>query len=176
MQRGDCGLEQIVKTGAAFANFLFGLSGAVALLILVYGGFQYLISAGDTAKVQKAQHMITDAAIGLVFIFTANALIRFVYTSFAPTGSDTSPNRVVSACENYDLKQRADYQKAVQDGKAPPEAPQSFLCKVVPGDTDGERTNNATAAGCNASISCNAAGVYCCPLEPPKPGTAGGTK
>lgn len=55
-----------------------GLSGAVALLMFVYGGFMWLISAGDAKKVQKGKDTFTYAVIGLVIIFTAYTAVNFI--------------------------------------------------------------------------------------------------
>jgi energy-converting hydrogenase Eha subunit E len=47
--------------------------------MFVWGGFQYLLSAGDDNKVKKGKETIKNAALGIVIIFLAytavNALI-----------------------------------------------------------------------------------------------------
>gem|GEM_PF-1143835 len=146
MDVGSCTLDQIVATAAAFANFLFGISGAVALAILVYGGFRYLVSAGRTEEVTHAKQMIVSAAIGLVIIFGANALIRFVLLSF--TRQTAKP----TACESRP----------------------GFSCQVIQGGSKKDVAKSAKALGCeDASQNLCAApdqgvNVFCCPLEPPK--------
>lgn len=78
---GDCGLDDIVKTGVNFANFLFGISGAVLLATFVYGGVLYLI-AGKSGDVAKAKKMIVDALIGMVLVFGAGLLVTTIYNTF----------------------------------------------------------------------------------------------
>ena len=56
-------------------KFLLGLSGSVALLMFVWGGFQYLWSAGDDNKVKMGKKTISNAALGLVIIFSSYMLI-----------------------------------------------------------------------------------------------------
>jgi len=48
---------------------LLGLSGSIALLMFVYGGFQYLTSAGDPGKVKKGKDTLVNAVLGLAIIF-----------------------------------------------------------------------------------------------------------
>lgn len=59
---------------------ILGLSGSVALLMFVWGGFQYLWSGGDTKKVEKGKETLKNAALGIAIIFLAytfvNALIK----------------------------------------------------------------------------------------------------
>lgn len=60
---------------------ILGLSGVLALLMFVYGGFLYLISAGDAKKVQKGKETFTNAIIGLIIIFISYTLVDFVIKS-----------------------------------------------------------------------------------------------
>lgn len=59
---------------------ILGLSGSVALLMFVWGGFQYLWSGGDPKKVDKGKETLKNAALGIAIIFLAytfvNALIK----------------------------------------------------------------------------------------------------
>ena len=48
-----------------------GVIGGLALLVLVYGGFMMLISAGNSEKLNKAKETLMWATIGLVVIFGA---------------------------------------------------------------------------------------------------------
>lgn len=57
---------------------VIGLSGVIALLVFVYGGFLWLISAGDANKVKKGKDAFTYALLGLVIIFTAYTAVNFV--------------------------------------------------------------------------------------------------
>lgn len=54
---------------------ILGLSGSVALLMFVWGGFQYLIAGGDPKKVEKGKDTLKNAALGIVIIFFAYTLV-----------------------------------------------------------------------------------------------------
>lgn len=83
---GNCGLDDIVQTGVNFANFLFGISGAILLATFVYGGVLYL-TAGSGGNVGKAKDMIKNALIGMVLVFGAGLLVSTIYDTFR---SDTA--------------------------------------------------------------------------------------
>lgn len=62
-----------------FANVLIGISGSVALLMFVYGGFMMLTSAGDDSKVGAGKNAIKWATIGLIVIFGAYAILSALF-------------------------------------------------------------------------------------------------
>lgn len=48
-----------------------GIAGSIALVIFVFGGFSYITSGGESAKVKSATMMLRNGAIGVVMIFGA---------------------------------------------------------------------------------------------------------
>lgn len=62
--------------------FLF-LIGAVAVVMLVYGGFRYATSAGDTSAVSSAKNTILYAVVGIVIAVSAYAISDFVIDTFS---------------------------------------------------------------------------------------------
>ncbi len=66
-------IGQIIKAA-------LGLVGSLALLMFVYGGFTWMLSAGNTEKVQKGKNIFIWATIGLIVIFSAYGIIRFLFT------------------------------------------------------------------------------------------------
>ena len=61
-------------------NVAIGLIGFVAVVVIIYGGFQYTTSAGDAAKVKKAKDTIMYGVIGLVVALLAFAIVNFILT------------------------------------------------------------------------------------------------
>jgi hypothetical protein len=61
-----------------FARVLVGLSGSVALLMFVWAGISMILADGDEKKIAQAKGIMTWTAVGLVVIFSAEALVRFV--------------------------------------------------------------------------------------------------
>jgi hypothetical protein len=59
-------------------TIVFGISGAIALLIIVIAGFQYITSQGNPATVGKAKNAIIYAGVGLTILILADAIVAFV--------------------------------------------------------------------------------------------------
>ena len=61
---------------------LLGVTGAIALLMFVWGGFQWLISGGTPEKVKKGKETLIWAIIGLAVILGAYMLISTLVIAF----------------------------------------------------------------------------------------------
>lgn len=59
-------------------NTFLGISGSVALVMFVYGGFLWLTSAGNAERIQQGKNAIVWATLGLMMIFGAYAIVNFV--------------------------------------------------------------------------------------------------
>ena len=64
-------LVQIIRVFLLFA-------GAIAVVFLVVGGFQYVASRGNEEAAEKAKKTITNAIIGLIIIVMAYAIVTIV--------------------------------------------------------------------------------------------------
>jgi type IV secretory pathway VirB2 component (pilin) len=62
-------------------TLIFPIAGIVCVVFIIIGGYTWIASAGDPAKVQQAQGTLTWAIIGLVFVLIA-ALIVSTITKF----------------------------------------------------------------------------------------------
>ena len=58
-------------------NILFGIIGALALLMIVISGLRYITSAGDPQGTSKAKNGIIFALIGLMLAILADAIVSF---------------------------------------------------------------------------------------------------
>ncbi len=54
---------------------MLGLSGALALLMFVWGGFQWITSGGEKEKIQKGKNTLIWATIGMFFIFISYTVV-----------------------------------------------------------------------------------------------------
>jgi hypothetical protein len=63
------------------ANYLFGIVGALALIFFIYGGFTLILSRGNAEQTSKGMGIISAAVIGLVIVFGAYMLVRFLGTA-----------------------------------------------------------------------------------------------
>ena len=77
--------ESLFSDGGVFetvVNTLLFIIGAVAVIMLVYGGFRYVTSAGDSSAVTSAKNTILYAVIGIVVALLAYAILDFVLAQF----------------------------------------------------------------------------------------------
>ncbi|MDP3998188.1 MAG: pilin [bacterium] len=65
---------------------VLGVVGSLALVMFIYGGITWMISAGNQEQVTKGKNILIWATIGIVIIFTSYALVRFVLTTVTATG------------------------------------------------------------------------------------------
>ena len=59
-------------------QLVFGFAGAIAFLMVTFGGFKYVISQGDPSATAKAKNTILYALIGLVVCVVAFSIVTFV--------------------------------------------------------------------------------------------------
>jgi len=71
-------ISDLVKFLIIYGNFAIGGVGAFALLMFIYGGFVMLTAAGASEKVQKGKQAIVAAVIGIIIVFSAQLLVRFI--------------------------------------------------------------------------------------------------
>ena len=54
------------------------ISGAVAVIMIIVGGFMYVLSNGDSGKIKSARDTIVYASVGLVVIAMSQTILIFV--------------------------------------------------------------------------------------------------
>lgn len=64
---------------------ILGLLGLVFAVLLIYGGTIYMISRGDTKKVEQAKNIIRNSIIGIVIIAASYSLAYFVTAALEST-------------------------------------------------------------------------------------------
>jgi len=80
---GQCGADDPTKTGVAktiavVINLLSLVVGVVAVIMIIIGGFKYIISGGDSNSISSAKNTILYAIIGLVIVALAQVIVKFV--------------------------------------------------------------------------------------------------
>ena len=65
-----------IKTGI---NWLLGLLGLIALIVLLWGGFQMVTAAGDDEKYNEGFKILKQAGIGLLFIGLAWLFVSLIF-------------------------------------------------------------------------------------------------
>jgi Zn-dependent protease with chaperone function len=75
------GTRDVRVTISRIINVALGLLGIVAVVIVLSGGFKWMVAGGDEGKVDEAKKLITAGVIGLAIILSAYAIAQFVITS-----------------------------------------------------------------------------------------------
>ena len=60
--------------------------GILSVIMLIFGGLRYIISNGDSKKVEAAKNTILYAIIGLIVAIMSYAIVNFVVSSFTTSG------------------------------------------------------------------------------------------
>jgi len=74
---GQKGFSDILKT---IINTFSIVVGAVSVVMIIIGGFRYVISGGDSSATKGAKDTILYAVIGLAVVIFAQVIVRFVIT------------------------------------------------------------------------------------------------
>ena len=75
-----CPGTSIVSAETVVTNILYAIIlvlGIVAVIFIIKGGIDYMTSAGDSGKLQKAKSTIIYAVIGLVICALSFAIVNF---------------------------------------------------------------------------------------------------
>jgi hypothetical protein len=79
LPQGPCSSEAACTNNIeSIFNIVFGIAGALALLMIVVSGFRYIVSAGDPQGTSKAKSGIVYALVGLIVAIMADAIVNFV--------------------------------------------------------------------------------------------------
>ena len=65
-------------TAARIINVALGFLGIIAVVIVLIGGFKYMVSGGNEEKTSEARRLIVSGIIGLAIILSAWAITSFV--------------------------------------------------------------------------------------------------
>ena len=68
---------------------MLGLVGSLALAVFVWGGFTWVMSAGNDEKIKKGKDMMVWASLGLAVVFLSYVLVRFIIEALTSSGGST---------------------------------------------------------------------------------------
>jgi hypothetical protein len=81
----DTGLPTAAANSSALQHLLqivFGIFGAIAVLMIVIAGLHFIEAQGDPSKIAKARNTIIYALVGLVIAISAEIIVSFVLGKF----------------------------------------------------------------------------------------------
>ena len=78
---GNYNLDDFMRLAVNISRWILGIVGSLSLIMFIYGGFMFLISAGSSESVTKARKIIVAAVVGLIIVFASYLIIKFVLGS-----------------------------------------------------------------------------------------------
>ena len=69
---------QANSTVASIINVFSIIVGIVSVIMIIYGGFRYITSGGESGHITTAKNTILYAIIGLVIVALAQFIVKFV--------------------------------------------------------------------------------------------------
>ncbi|MFZ4648532.1 MAG: hypothetical protein ACOYMB_02730 [Patescibacteria group bacterium] len=86
---GDYQLTDATSFMVRIAGIILQVVGILTFVMFIYGGFMFLISAGNPQTVTTAKKIIIAAIIGLIIVFTSYTLIQFFIGGLTGTANPT---------------------------------------------------------------------------------------
>ena len=77
----DTGLTNVSASAGnlhSFMQVIFGIAGAIAVVMIVIGGLQFVTAQGDPSGVAKARKTLVFSLVGLIIAILAEAIVTFV--------------------------------------------------------------------------------------------------
>jgi cytochrome bd-type quinol oxidase subunit 2 len=75
ISQGTTGINTIITN---IVNIFSIIVGIVSVIMIIYGGFRYVTSGGDSGNVSSAKNTIIYAVVGLVVVALAQFIVQFV--------------------------------------------------------------------------------------------------
>lgn len=88
----DDGKNKVQKIVNQVVNVFSWVVGVVSVIMIIYGGFKYITSGGDSNGVTSAKNTILFAIVGLVIVALAQVIVKFV---IGTVGEATNPDPTV---------------------------------------------------------------------------------
>lgn len=73
--------KSIPEIVGAIIGTVLGFLGIIFLILVIYGGYLWMLSRGNEEKVLKAKKTLTEATIGLIIILSAYSITFFVFNA-----------------------------------------------------------------------------------------------
>lgn len=75
-------LNDIWAIALAIVDMLLVVAGFIAVIFVIYGGFQYITSQGEPDKTAAAKNTIVNAIVGLVIVMLAIGVVSYIGGNF----------------------------------------------------------------------------------------------
>jgi len=157
-------LEDLIGVGVRMATLIFGITGSLALLFFVYGGFKMLTAAGNPEHVQEGRKILTGAVIGVIIILGAGLIVQFVGRLVLPSTSITSGLQITvgQACGSGNGAQQCEIGTVCNDGVC------KTICEIRKSGEGYWCQEALVGLQCVNNLCPGGASFKCCRLQTPQ--------
>jgi hypothetical protein len=71
--------QGVIGLSEYIINILLAFAGIIAVVFLIIGGYQYIVSAGNAESAEAAKKTIQNAVIGIIIIILSYTVVRVVF-------------------------------------------------------------------------------------------------
>ena len=71
---------------------VLSLLGVIFLILMIYGGFQWMTARGNEQQLEKAKNVITASVIGLIIVLSSYAISYFVVSKMSNSALNQNVN------------------------------------------------------------------------------------
>ena len=76
------GINTLADVVNRLITFIVPVGGVILLLVLIWGGYDYMMSGGAPDKIKSAQAKLTTAIIGFILLITSYILVKVIAMIF----------------------------------------------------------------------------------------------
>lgn len=76
------GIDSLGGLVSKVLTFLLPLAGIILLFVLIWGGYDFMMSQGSPEKIKSAQAKITTGIIGFILLVFSYLLVRVISSIF----------------------------------------------------------------------------------------------
>lgn len=78
--------DSLKSVASKIVNLLSIVVGIVAVVMIIWGGFKYITSGGDSSNVSGAKNTLVYAIVGLIIVALAQFIVHYVLSTASSTG------------------------------------------------------------------------------------------
>ena len=167
------GVDSVAALVGRLVRGILGIVGSIALLMFIYGGVRWILSAGDPKDISASRNIIRNATIGMVLIFFSYTISSVILGLLGEvgggqtnTGSSSSRTGALATCVEYAVSHGHLGRNEAQDSTTP-----DWACRQTQPSERTDRTRCITR-GCptqGATILCCAPATSVAPDSAPTP-------
>ncbi len=172
------GIDSVASLVGRLVKGILGIVGSVALLMFIYGGVRWILSAGDPKDISASRNIIRNATIGMVLIFFSYTISSVILGLLGEVGGgqtntgSSSQTGALATCVEYAVSHGHMGRNEAQDSTTP-----DWACRQTQPSERTDRTRCITR-GCptqGATVLCCAPAAGTAPDSTPTPSGAPGS-